>query len=138
MTTSWTTYQERGFWADDTTIELWLHLLVKTSSGAGQPDWVTTARRDWDRQASVGFLGCVTVGLDDHLGGDPVRERQFLALVATLDDHVRALGPTIPAATATGFGIGGRTTFTADVDAKILHEFSAAVTELVTENRTGR
>jgi hypothetical protein len=63
-----------GFWAEDATIEVWLYLLVDATAELGGPEWVTAARESWAVQAGTGFHGCVDVGLDEHLGGDPRRE----------------------------------------------------------------
>lgn len=136
MTTSYTTYRGRGFWANDTIIELWLHLLVHTLPADAEPAWTARAREDWAVQASVGFLGCVDVGLDRHLDGDSTRETEFLSLVTRFDDHLARLGPTIPAATATSYRIGGRTQFIADVKVEMLRQFSAELVELVTTRPT--
>jgi hypothetical protein len=130
MTTSYTDYRGRGFWANDTVIELWLHLLTHTIPTKPHPAWIARACDDWAIQASVGFLGCVDVGLDRHLAGDPTREAQFLTLIHDVDEHLTALGPAIPAATATSYRIGGRTEFLVDVDVRILHRFSASMISL--------
>src|SRR5687767_170701 len=136
MTTSYTDYRGRGFWANDTVIELWLHLLVHATSTDHHPEWIARAREDWAIQASVGFLGCVDVGLGRHLAGDPIRETAFLALVNDFDRHLVALGPTIPAATATAYRVGGRTEFLADVDVGPLRRFSASLIDLVAARTT--
>jgi hypothetical protein len=132
MTSSHVDYRGRGFWANDTTIELWLHLLLQTNSARSGLAWFARARDHWRVQAGVGFLGCVNVGLDEHLAGDPTRESEFVALIHQFDEHLASLGPAIPAATATSYNIGGGTEFFADVDIDILRQFSAALTDLVT------
>jgi hypothetical protein len=129
VTTSFTTYQSRGFWADDSTIGVWLYLLADVAAGSAGAGWVAAARGSWAVQARTGFLGCVDVGLDEHLGGDPRREAEFLRLLGRLTD--RLTGPQIAAQVATGFAIGGGTIFTEDVDVAVLRDFSAAITALV-------
>jgi hypothetical protein len=136
MTTSYTDYRGRGFWADDTVIELWLHLLVEAGPTRCDTAWIGRARDDWAIQASVGFLGSVNVALDDHLAGDPTRESEFVTLVNEFDNRLASLGPTIPAAIATSYHVGGGTEFIDDVDVGVLRQFSAALIGLVTTRRT--
>ena len=136
MTTSYTDYRGRGFWADDTVIELWLHLLVHTRPARCRAAWIIRARDAWAVQARVGFLGCVDLGLDEHLAGDPTREAEFVTLINAFDDHLESLGAMIPAPTATLYNVGGGTEFGADVDIAVLHRFSTALIELVTAKTT--
>jgi hypothetical protein len=89
--TSCTRYGPLGFWARDSTGELWLYLLTQTiDSGREPPLWLRDARDDWRLQATAGMVGCVSAGFDQHLVHDPSREAVFLALLGVLHDRIAA------------------------------------------------
>lgn len=131
MGTSYTSYGRLGFWSHDDTVELWLYLLVAEIDA--QPDpapWLRQARDDWYLQATVGFLGCVSVDLDRHLAGASEREAAFLALLGLVRDRIASFGPVLHAEVATSFGIGGGKDLV-DVSTDLLQRFTTAVAGLV-------
>jgi hypothetical protein len=131
--TSYTDYDGRGFWARDSVVELWLNELVAMiDASADTPAWLRKARDWWWIQASAGFTGCVSVGLDQHLAGDPDRELLFLDLVRRADERIASYGPVIPADVANSFGIGGSgAVFLGEVDTRPLRAFTIGVADLV-------
>ena len=81
MGTSFIGYHGRGFWAGDGKIDVWLFVLcVEIDGTEGLPDWLRRARDHWHRQATVGFVGCVSPSLDRHLGDDYGRVEELLIL----------------------------------------------------------
>jgi len=128
MGTSYTDYGSVGFWTHDATLELWLYLLVaEIDADADPPAWIRQAREEWWRQATVGFVGHVSIDLDRHLLGIPERERDLLALVERVGARIAAFDPAIPAAVANGFGVGGGTEFRAGIETELLQRCNAAV-----------
>lgn len=62
-------YRGSGFWVRDYQAEVWLYLLAQQAQAmADAPLWLAAAGRDWHAQATVGFMGCVSSCLDEHLG----------------------------------------------------------------------
>jgi hypothetical protein len=137
--TSYTDYGGRGFWARDSVIELWLNELVASiDSSADTPAWLRKARDWWWAQASAGFTGCVSVGMDQHLGGDRARELLFMDLVRRVDERIASFGPAIPADVANSFGIGGSgAVFFGEVDTLPLRAFAIGVADLVRARPVG-
>ncbi|MCX4762968.1 hypothetical protein OG562_18685 [Streptomyces sp. NBC_01275] len=139
MGSSYMEYRERGFWARDFQAEVWLHLLSEeAASVTGRPAWLDAARNDWRLQATVGFMGCVSACLDEHLRADPDR----VAVVVALSERVRARllrwAPAIPRDVVNGFGTGGEgTTFGGDLDTVVLLKFADAFIPLLHGEITG-
>src|SRR5262245_52709595 len=108
MGVSYTEYGSLGFWARDETVELWLFLFVSVVDTLSAPaPWLQEAREDWYAQATAGFRGFVTAGLDRHLAGELDREREFLALLVQAHDHIASYGTLIPAEVTAQWHIGG-------------------------------
>lgn len=71
MGSSFTEYNGFGFWARDANVEIWLALLVhqfdrQPRLSASQ----SKLRNDFTEQATIGAIGCVSPGLDEHLTSD--------------------------------------------------------------------
>ncbi|MGP4047807.1 hypothetical protein [Streptomyces sp. 2A115] len=128
MGSSYMDYGGSGFWARDFQAEVWLHLLSEEAGGVvGRPAWLDGARADWELQATVGFTGCVSSCLDEHLGTDPDR----VALVVALSERVRQRlvqrAPVIPKDVANAFGTGGeKESFGGDLETSLLLRFADA------------
>jgi hypothetical protein len=104
---SFTRYLGRGFWSRDASIELWLCLLAQEVWRLDTPpEWLRAAAEDWQLQATTGFGGCVSAGLDGHA---PTAERA--AIVLDLAERtlagLRERGETLPAAWLNSLGLGG-------------------------------
>ncbi|HKT00987.1 MAG TPA: hypothetical protein VJT31_15780 [Rugosimonospora sp.] len=131
MGTSYTEYGSLGFWARDETVELWLYLLVGVVDEQPEPmAWLRDAREDWYAQATVGFQGFVSAGLDEHLVREPGRESAFLGLVAIVHDRLASYGEAIPSSATTRWSIGGGKDL-GEVSTDLMHRFTAAVVGLV-------
>lgn len=68
MGSSFTEYDGHGFWARDEQVELWLALMVRQiDTRAIRTPAQKRIRDDFIVQATGGFLGFVSPGLDDHV-----------------------------------------------------------------------
>jgi hypothetical protein len=120
MGSSFTRYRDRGFWSRDGTIELWLYLLAREARQLEtRPDWLSKAAEDWEIQATAGFTGCVSAGLDEH-ASTPERAAVVLALAERALAGLRGRGETLSMAWLNSLGLGGPgSCFTQDVPAVI-------------------
>ena len=65
---------DKGFWAQDSSLQLWLHCVVHAIDEAPDPPpWLLRARAKWARQARWGGVGCVETALDTYLQPDDRR-----------------------------------------------------------------
>ncbi|MDI2126989.1 hypothetical protein [Yinghuangia seranimata] len=69
--------------------------------------WLDEAARDWRVQATAGYVGCVSAGLDRHLGGDADRVAVVLGLSGRARARLMGWSPAIPTDVVNGFGTGG-------------------------------
>jgi len=68
VSSSFTCYRDRGFWSRDSSLELWLFLLAQEVKQLDNPsDWLCVAAEDWQIQATGGFVGCISAGLDEFV-----------------------------------------------------------------------
>ncbi|SRR5258708_16103354 len=67
MGSSLVKYRDMGIWAHDSTIQVWLHMLLQEiDAELDQPEWTQYLRQNWFYQATGAGVGCVTVGLDQY------------------------------------------------------------------------
>ena len=118
MGTSFTEYKGHGFWASDACLEVWLYLLANeiTRSQESIPGWLDRARQEWLTQATVGFGGWISAGLDelvgDEAGVDAVVHLAEQALV-----RLGRRGAVLSQAELNALGTGGSgSRFTRDVE----------------------
>ncbi|MER6139912.1 hypothetical protein ABT174_07610 [Streptomyces sparsogenes] len=139
MGTSYTEYRGHGFWAGDAHIEMWLYFLSEEVAQLSErPAWLDAAQDHWRSQATVGFVGCVSACLDEHVGVDPDRVATVLALSARTRARVEGWAPAIPRDVANGFGTGGEGSyFTHDVDTEPLLKVADAFVALLRGEITG-
>lgn len=132
MGSSFTQYRDRGFWSRDGTIELWLYLLAQEALQLDtRPDWLSKAAEDWEIQATAGFTGCVSAGLDEH-ASTPERAAAVLALAERALAGLRSRGEVLPMAWLNSLGLGGRGAyFTQDVLAVIFIRVGEAFIRLL-------
>ncbi len=101
-------YRGSGFWVRDYQAEVWLYLLAHQAQlMADAPAWLADARSDWYAQATIGFMGCVSSCLDDHLGSDPDRVTLTQELSEQALQRLIAWSPPIPKEIVNSFGTGG-------------------------------
>jgi len=56
MGKSFTKFRGYGFWARDSSLEVWLYLLAReVGKVTDQSDWLGSARQDWHLKATGGF-----------------------------------------------------------------------------------
>jgi hypothetical protein len=103
---SFTCFRERGFWSQDATLEVWLILLAQQAAKRQQQTWLVEAAENWHRQGTLGFIGCVSAGLDEIATSDDriaiVIELSHRALAYLLDQ-----GDTLSLAFLNSFEAGG-------------------------------
>jgi hypothetical protein len=133
MGSSYTEYRGCGFWARDVQVEVWLHLLARQADAVAHPPaWLDAACEDWRLQATAGFNGAVSAGLDDHLGCDAERVRVVRELSAEVRARLVRWSPAIPRDVANGFGIGGAgVSFRRDLGTELLLKFADMFTGLL-------
>jgi hypothetical protein len=101
-------YRGAGFWVRDFQAEVWLWLLADEAARLPDaPVWLADAREDWLVQATAGFMGCLSSGLDDHLGTDAERVALTLELAGKVMRRLTAWSPAIPKDLVNSFGTGG-------------------------------
>jgi hypothetical protein len=104
---SFTEYRGAGFWTRDASIELWLYLLAEEAHKIDDsPAWLREAAEDWHIQATVGLVGCVSPGLDQH-AASPDRAAVVLELAARALAGLRSRGEVLPADWLNSLGVGG-------------------------------
>ncbi|MFI0854575.1 hypothetical protein ACH4TX_24715 [Streptomyces sp. NPDC021098] len=110
-------YRGSGFWVRDAQAEVWLYLLAQEAKTIAAPaEWLVAAREHWELQATLGFTGCVSPCLDDHLGTHPDRVSLTIDLSERVMQRLLAWSPAIPKDVANSFGTGGQGSwFFADV-----------------------
>ena len=110
-------YRGSGFWVRDYQAEVWLYLLAQEVKAVPDaPVWLTEAGADWEVQATAGFMGCVSSGLDDHVGTAPDRVAVALDLSERALRRLQGWSPAIPKDLANSFGTGGqRESFDSDL-----------------------
>lgn len=107
MGTSFARYRDRGFWSRDGALELWLYLLAQEARQLdARPDWLTAAAEDWEIQATAGFMGCVSAGLDEH-AATPERAAIVITLAGRALAGLGDRGETLPVAWLNSLGLGG-------------------------------
>jgi hypothetical protein len=118
MGSSFTSFRDCGFWARDTSLELWLYLLATEVRGLDEaPDWLRAAADDWTVQATVGMTGCVSASLDDY-ASTPERVAVLVSLSKSALAALRARGDILPMAWLNSLGLGGPgSSFTGDAAA---------------------
>jgi hypothetical protein len=115
---SYLEYRDAGFWVRDYQAEVWLYLLAQQAQTmADAPSWLAAAASDWHAQATVGFMGCVSSCLDEHLLTDPVRVAVAIDLSERAVQRLMEWSPAIPMQVVNSFGTGGlEESFTSDLD----------------------
>jgi hypothetical protein len=133
MGTSFTAYRGYGFWAPDGKVEVWLYLLCVEIDHRGEvPQWLLNARFDWHHQATAGFVGCVSASLDQHVGADPDRRAQLLAVAEAAGARLLSYGPMIPKEVLNSFGVGGEgALFTYDLPIDVFRPVADAFAALL-------
>lgn len=107
MGSSFTSLRDHGFWAGDSSIELWLHLLAEEVRALHTaPEWLRDAAADWTIQATAGMTGCVSAGLDEY-AATPERTELVLALAASALTALRARGSNLPMGWLNSLELGG-------------------------------
>ena len=132
MGSSYTEFQGNGFWCSDPALEVWLYLLVQEIDKCGElPRWLAEAREHWYLCATVGFTGCISAALDDHLTDQP-RVEAALGLAQTTLAWLEIQGPFLRREALNAMGTGGRGSyFTRDAETKIFLTVGQAFVQLL-------
>jgi hypothetical protein len=117
MGSSFTVLQERGFWAPDGHVEVWLEALADVVSPTA-PQWLLDARRHWRTQARTGFQGCVDADLDSLLTTpDRIQTlRQVTDKAREFLVHLGGQSARLPATWLNERGVGGPTAWSDDLE----------------------
>ncbi|MEU5025556.1 hypothetical protein [Streptomyces milbemycinicus] len=139
MGSSYTEYRERGFWAGDAHIEMWLYFLSEEAAHVSErPAWLDAAQDHWRLHATMGFVGFVSACLDEHVGVAPDRVATVIALSERARARLARWAPAIPRDLANRFGTGGEGSyFTGDVDTEPLLKVADAFVALLRGEITG-
>jgi hypothetical protein len=96
MGTSFVEFQNKGFWARDGSLEVWLHFLATEIDWLPTPSpWLHRLRDHWYQQAQSGAVGCLWVGLDDFVTQDAQVEEVILLCEAALR-RLMSYGEVLP------------------------------------------
>jgi hypothetical protein len=95
MGSSFTKSRGHGFWTRDPLLEVWLRVLAnEVDRLPSVPTWLRTARTNWHIQATSGFNGFVSAGLDETLT-DAERSRFVEGLCVAALARLRQAGPLL-------------------------------------------
>jgi hypothetical protein len=98
MATSFVEYNGNGFWCNDAYLETWLYLYVKeieNEETLPKPALRNKIVTDWYLAATVGFVGCINLDLDNIIKSND--DRGFLLSVANyLHESLISFGKYIP------------------------------------------
>jgi non-ribosomal peptide synthetase component F len=130
--TSFIRYRDRGFWSRDASIELWLYLLAQEVRGFDDPpEWLRSAAEDWQLQATLGMVGCISAGLDEY-ASTPERAAVIQRLAERALAGLRERGEMVPAAWLNALGLGGpEASFTRDVSTEVFTPVGEAFIRLL-------
>ena len=99
MATSFVAFRRFGFWCNDSVLETWLsYFLEVLDRQENLPNWLQQLHQDWEVQATVGFVGCIDLLLDE-VATDESRVATLLKLAAQTNHLLAAHGEFIPAET---------------------------------------
>jgi hypothetical protein len=119
MGTSFTRFREKGFWARDGQVGVWLYLLVQEIDRLpAPPAWLREARDDWHVQSTLGASGCVSAGLD-AIATTPERVKGLVDLSHRALQWLRDHGPRLTLAVPYSYGTSGPDTLCEDVDIRV-------------------
>lgn len=116
MGSSFVKYDEKGFWARDGGLEVWLHLLVCEMDKLEAPaSWLQELRGYWNDQSTIGLMGCIWAGLDEFVTDDE-RRKQVLLLSELAMQRLDDYGEVITADELNAMEVGGAgSTFMCDL-----------------------
>jgi hypothetical protein len=107
MGSSYTDFRGNGFWARDGQVEVWLYLLVEEITLIeNAPSWLKKLQEEWHIQATVGFNGCVTAGLDESIDTEEKR-KCIISICKSVLEKVRNQGPELTVKAEYSYGAGG-------------------------------
>lgn len=131
MGSSYTEFKGNGFWARDGQVEVWLYLLVEQIDLIeNAPEWLKALQEEWHIQATVGFNGCVTAGLDQALNTEEKREL-ILRLSQTVLEKLRSQGPELTVKADYSYGADGPETICDAADSRIHERFGIEFIKLL-------
>jgi hypothetical protein len=116
MSSTYVDFQNRGFEANDATLEVWLALLVREIDQLDDvPDWLREVREEWHLQSTAGFDFGVMPGLDRYITDEDKRQA-ILKLARQALQRLERFGPVITRDQLNSLGTAREDSFfTADV-----------------------
>ncbi len=132
MGTSFTAFQGRGFWASDSSLEVWLYLLAsEINSMLDVPDWLAQAQDEWLMMAQVGLVGSIHADLDGLLT-TPQKKEQVIKLAQQTITSLEAHGPLLSQERLNAMNTGGSGSyFTRDVETDLFLQIGKAFVSLL-------
>jgi len=132
MGTSFTTFQGKGFWANDGILEVWLYLLAsEINSILDVPDWLAQAQDEWLMMAQIGLTGSIHANLDGLLT-TPQKKEQVIKLAQQTTTSLEAYGPLLSPEMLNAMDIGGTGSyFTRDVETDLFLQIGRAFVSLL-------
>jgi hypothetical protein len=99
MGKSFVGFKEKGFWAHDSSLEIWLEALVKEITHMSPlPKWASLIKERWHIQAVAGFNGCINTDLDSLIANDE-QKNILISLSERTIETLTSYGKLIPADT---------------------------------------
>ena len=90
--TSFTHYQNAGFWAKDEVLQFWLWALAaEIPEHTGTPTWLIAAKQYWEHESQISGCGYVLPQLN-YLVSTVAQARQLLPFVLQAQRRITALG----------------------------------------------
>jgi hypothetical protein len=131
MGTSFTRFREKGFWARDGQVEVWLYLLVQEIDRLPSPAaWLREVRESWHVQSTIGAIGWVSAGLDE-IATTPERIKVLVDLAYSALSWLRSQGPRLTLAVPYSYGTQGPDTLCEDVDIRVFECVGVKFIELL-------
>jgi hypothetical protein len=131
MGSTFVEFRDRGFEASDSTLEIWLLLLVDAIDELpNYPDWLKEVREEWYVQATESFGAGVMPGLDAVVT-DSDRLEMIIDLCSKAMKRMHGYGPTISKDVLNGIRKNEGTIFTEDVPTELFERVGDYFTRLL-------
>jgi hypothetical protein len=115
MSSSYVEFRGQGFEADDSTLEVWLLLLVKEIELSDPiPSWLQDVHDEWLEQATAGFGFGISPGLDRFITNEE-RVSTVLKLCEGAMARLSRYGEKVPQVELNAMHTGDGAVFTRDV-----------------------
>jgi hypothetical protein len=120
MGSSFTEFQQNGFWSRDGALELWLVILAQEVEASGAPpSWLADTAKEWRAMGTAGMNGCIDAGLDRH-AATPERAAAVVRVAERALTRLKDQGPVLTASWLNSVGSGSEgSTFSRDIPTEV-------------------